>query len=57
MVKVTSLVIKTGSGVGGARAWKEMEIRCIKGIDRLKLVSSGKISKFSISPLWVVEEH
>ena len=57
MVEVTSLLIKTGSGVGGVRAWKEMEIRCVKGIDRLKLVSSGKISKFSRSPLWVIEEH
>ena len=43
MVKVTSLLAKAGSGLRfsfGVRAWTEMEIRCIKGMHRLKLVSS-----------------
>ena len=43
MVKVTSLLIKGGSGVGfsfGVRAWTEMEIWCVKGMYRLKVVSS-----------------
>ena len=45
IVKVTSLVFKAGSGFGfsfGVRAWTEMKIRCIKGMYRLKLVSSKK---------------
>ena len=42
MVKVTSLVVKAGSGLRssfGVRAWTELEIRCVKGMHRLKLVS------------------
>ena len=45
MVKVMSLLAKAGSGLGfsfGVRAWTEMEIRCVKGMCRLKLVSSEK---------------
>ena len=41
MVKVTSLIVKAGSGLRfsfGVRAWTEMEIQCIKGMQRLKLV-------------------
>ena len=33
MVKVTSLLVKAGSGVGFSfevRAWTEVEIRCVK---------------------------
>ena len=48
VVKVTGLLVKAGSGVGfsfGVRAWTEMEIRCIKGMFRLKLVSSNKNSE------------
>ena len=43
MVKVTSLLVKAGSGVGfsfGVKAWTEMEILCVKGVYRLKAVSS-----------------
>ena len=43
MVKVTSLIVKAGSGLRfsfGVRAWTEMEIQCVKGMHRLKLVSS-----------------
>ena len=43
MVKLTSLLAKAGSGRRfsfGVRAWTEMEIRCVKGMHRLKLVSS-----------------
>ena len=46
MVKVTSLLVKTGSGRGfsfGVRAWIEIKIWCVKGMYRLKLVSSEKI--------------
>ena len=48
MVKVTSLLVKAGSGVGsfGVRAWTEMEMRCAKGMYRLKLVSSEKNAGF-----------
>ena len=45
MVNVTSLLAKVGSGVRFSfevRAWTEMEMRCIKGMYRLKLVSSEK---------------
>ena len=45
MVKVTSLLIKAGSGLGfnfGVRAWTEMEIWCFKGMYMLKVVSSEK---------------
>ena len=41
MVKVMSLVVKAGSGLRCGfvvRAWTEMEIRCVKGMYRLKLV-------------------
>ena len=49
MVKVTSLFAKAGSGLRlsfGVRAWTEMEIRCVKGMHRLKLVSSENNSGF-----------
>ena len=42
MVKVTSLLAKAGSGLRfsfGVRARTEMEIRCVKSMYRLKLVS------------------
>ena len=42
---VTSLLAKAGSGVGftfGVRAWTEMKIRYVKGMHRLKLISSEK---------------
>ena len=45
MVKVTSLLIKAGSGLGFSfevRAWTEMGIRCVQGMYRLKVVSSEK---------------
>ena len=45
--KVTSLLAKAGSELVfsfGVRACTEMEIRCIKGMYRLKLVSGGKNS-------------
>ena len=47
MVKVTSPLAKAGSRLGfsfGVRAWTEMEIWCVKGMYRLKLVSSGNNS-------------
>ena len=43
MVKVTSLLVKAGSGLRfsfGVRTWTGMEIRHVKGMYRLKLVSS-----------------
>ena len=49
MVKVTSLLVKAGSGVGfsfGGRARTEMEIWCVKGMFRLNLISSEKNSGF-----------
>ena len=49
MVKVTSLIVKAGSGLGfsfGVRAWTEMKIQCVKGIYRLKLVSCENYSGF-----------
>ena len=49
MVKVVSLLAKAGSGLRfrfGVRAWTEVEIRCIKGMYRLKLVSGENISGF-----------
>ena len=48
MVRDTSWLAKAGSELGfsfGVRAWTEMEIRCIKGMFRLKLVSSNKNSE------------
>ena len=42
VVKVTSLIVKAGSGLWfsfGVRACTEMEIRCVRGMYRLKLVS------------------
>ena len=47
MVKVTCLLAKAGSGVGlsfGVRALTQMEIRCVKGMFRLKLISNEKNS-------------
>ena len=41
MVKVMGLLAKAGNGLGfsfGVRALTEMEIRCVKGMYRLKLV-------------------
>ena len=49
MVKVTSLLAKAGSRLRfsfGARAWTGMEIRCAKGMHRLKLVSNRNNSVF-----------
>ena len=49
MVKVMSLIVKAGSGLRfsfGVRAWTEMEIWCVKGIHRLKLVSCENNSGF-----------
>ena len=45
----TSLLAKAGSGLRfsfGVTAWTEMEIRCVKGMHRLKLVSSENNSVF-----------
>ena len=50
MVKVTSLLAIAGSGPRfsfGVRAWTEMEIRCVKGMYRLKLVSNENNSGFN----------
>ena len=49
VVKVPSLLAKAGSGPRfsfGVRAWTEMEIQCVKGMYRLKLVSSENNSGF-----------
>ena len=49
MVKVTSLIVKAGSGLRfsfGVRAWTEMEIRCVKGMHKLKLVPCENNSGF-----------
>ena len=49
MVNVTSLLAKAGSGVGfsfGVKAWTEMEIRCVKGMHKLKLISSENNAGF-----------
>ena len=49
MVNITSLYVKAASGIGfsfGVRAWTEVEIRCFKGMYRLKLISSEKYSGF-----------
>ena len=49
MVKVTSLIVKAGSGLTfsfGVRAWTEIEIWCVKGMHRLKLVSCENNSGF-----------
>ena len=49
MVKVMSLIVKPGSGLRfsfGVRAWTEMEIQCVKGMYRLKLVSCKNNSGF-----------
>ena len=58
MVKVTSLIVKAGSRLRfsfGVRAWTELEIRCIKGMYSLKLVScennSGRQNSTSFQPL------
>ena len=50
MVKVMSLLAKAGSGLRfsfGVRAWTGMEIRCVIGMYRLKLVSSRNNSVFN----------
>ena len=47
MVNIMSLLAKAGSGVGfnfGVRAWTELEIWCVKGMYRLKLILSEKYS-------------
>ena len=49
MVNVMSLLAKAGSGPRfsfGVKAWIEMEIQCVKGMHRLKLVSSENNSVF-----------
>ena len=49
MVNVVSLLAKAGSGVGfslGVKAWTKVEIWCVKGMYRLKLISSEKYSGF-----------
>ena len=49
MVKVTSLIVKDGSGRRfsfGVRAWTEVEIWCVKGMHRPKLVSCENNSGF-----------
>ena len=48
MVKVTCPLATAGSGLGfsfGDRAWTEMEIRCVKGMYMLKLMSGEKIQE------------
>ena len=43
MVKVTSLLITAGSGLGFSfGAWTEMKIWCVKGMFMLKVVSHEK---------------
>ena len=59
MVNVTSPLAKAGSGVGfsfGVKAWTEMEIRCVKGMYRLKLISSENNSGFKGLKFTVVRE-
>ena len=49
MVNITSLLTEAGSGIGfsfGVRAWTEVEIRCVKGMYRLKLISGEKYAGF-----------
>ena len=49
MVKFMSLIVKAGSGLRfsfGVKAWTEMEMRCVKGMYRLKLVSRENNSGF-----------
>ena len=49
MVNITSLLAKVGSTVGfsfGVRAWTEMEIWCVKGMYRLKLITSENNTGF-----------
>ena len=61
MVKVTCLLAKAGSGVGlsfGVRALTQMEIRCVKGMFRLKLISSEKNSVFKgLNDDWIIIDH
>ena len=48
-VNITSLLAKAGSRVWfsfGVRAWTEVEIWCVEGMHRLKLISSEKYSGF-----------
>ena len=57
MVNVTSLIVKAGSGLRfsfGVRAWTEMEIQCVKGMYRLKLVSCAAIFRLGIVVLQCV---
>ena len=59
MVKVTCLLAKAGSGVGlsfEVRALTEMEIRCVKGMFRLKIISSEKNSVFKGLKVHVFEK-
>ena len=59
MVKVTSLITKAGSGLGfsfGVRAWTEMEIRCIKGMYRLKVVPCEGFKAIHVHKLLLVSE-
>ena len=54
MVKVTSLIVKAGSGLRscfGVRTWIEMEIWCVKSMHRLKLVSCENNSGFKVIAL------
>ena len=47
--KVTSVIVKAGSGLTfsfGVIAWTEMEIWCVKGMHRQKLVSCENNSGF-----------
>ena len=49
MVNVTCLLAKAESTVGfsfGIRTWTEMEIQCVKGMHRLKLISSENNAEF-----------
>ena len=46
MVNVTSQLAKAGSGVGFSFGVREVEIWCVKGMYRLKLISSEKYSGF-----------
>ena len=46
MVKVMSLLINAGSGIGfnfAVRVWTEMELWCVKRMFMLKVVSSERL--------------
>ena len=59
MHMVAALLAKAGSGLRfsfGVRAWTEKEIRCVKGMFRLKLVSSENnysVKITSLRLLWI----